>query len=437
MFNQLMNMTKNSELAEDELSMLKAKLAESERLREAANSRNVVLERHLALLTENNQVSGDLLAVVNKMDSQFSTIGTFLDDIIKPMTLRIGEIEANGDLIARIECLTRYRKTCNDGEYLSARNMLLGGYYKHDRYQQALFSTVDGLSHDDVASAIASRLSYLSADKGVESVVYAFCKAAFLQEPATMANVAELVDVTRDMYKHVTENDIDVSPLFTYEHNSPAAGIDKDHIYGKHYLDRQTMALLHSLSHISDDIKGDGLALYHIGKATRFAECSIIYVNGTPFKPFRVMNEYAIFPTLPCEYYGRVEAIVQLLGGMSPITLVRVRSDISSGLVTGSISSVVSSLLSNYLLYSCRIDFGVNGIHINATGNSDHVNRTTLNCCGRAFGAAPPMDVWMKSRPNYRAHFSDKYKRRERHLIKRYRVNVESTKPCNDATIPE
>lgn len=359
-------------------------------------------ERRRGLASTTSWVDESLLSVIEGMDEQFATIGSYLDQSVAPnVAILPGQsrsVKFEGDLMARIEALMRYKERSNQDEFNAAVKLLIGGYFKDGLAQQELENFVINADRDTVASAIASRLSYKNADKGVEAIVYAYCKAAIMNTNIITASTDEVVDATKVKYNYNVQDQVNISPVVSHDANVPAGQLD--HIYNKHHLDKSTITLLHALSHVDDTIKGDGLSLYHVGTATRFAECSVLYVDGTPFKPFRVMKEYAIIPTLPNEYHGRVEAMISIFGGLSPITLVRVYNtgEMPQGLIVGAIAHVVNSLLANTILYTCDVNFSPYGIYIQATGNTDSSSHTKIDCCQASFGRAPGMERWNQPR---------------------------------------
>lgn len=364
---------------------------------------NEELKRENDLLRRRRQLSPDnwadkaLIDVIDNMDEQFNRISGYLADAMKPNHAVLptpSRIRMEGDLMARIEALMRYKEKATPENFKSAVRLLVGGYFNDCKVQEELENYVFSCDRDVIASAIAARLSYKNADKGVEALVYAYCKAAVMNTDVVINNVDEAIDATKIKYSYNPNDQVDTRPLVQHEFNIPS--IQLDHIYNKHYLDGRTIALLHALSHMDESITGQGLALYHVGTATRFAECSMLYIDGTPYKPFRVMKEYALFPILPNECNGRVEAMLTIFGGRSPISLVRVNDtfDMPNGLITGPISHAVSSLLANTVLYSCEIGFSPYGMYIRAIGNTDGTSRTNLNCCKASFGIAPSMNDW-------------------------------------------
>lgn len=359
---------------------------------------NDVLRRRVSL-DSGSWVDSTLTETVDEMDVQFERIGKYLVDALAPnfavLPIESRSIKFEGDLMARVEALMRYKEKVSANEFKSAVRLLIGGYFSDSTLQGELEQFVFTCNRDVIASAIAARLSHKNADKGVEAIVYAYCKAAVMQTNIVVSNAEEVVDATRIKYNYSTEDQIDIRPIVSHDANKPTAE-QLDHIYNKHYLDGKTVALIHALSHVDASINGSGLALYHVGTATRFAECSIVYIDGTPYKPFRVMKEYALFPLLPNEYQGRVEAVMTIFGGLSPISLVRVYDTLAmpSGLITGSISHAVCSLLANTVLYNCIIGFSPYGMFIQAIGNTEMNSHSKINCCQASFGLSPGMHGW-------------------------------------------
>ncbi|ALR84815.1 VP5 [Mangshi virus] len=383
---------------QSEVQRLRDEVVKLKNENEALKLDNDVLRRR-ANLDSDSWADLALTDVINKMDAQFQRIGKYLTDALAPnyAVLRIEskDIKFEGDLMARVEALMRYKEKVDANKFKNAVRLLIGGYFSDATIQGELEQFVFNCDRDVIASAIASRLSYKNADKGVEAIVYAYCKAAVMQTNIVIGNAEEVVDATRIKYNYRVEDQVDIRPIVSHDANHPASG-QLDHIYNKHYIDGRTAALVHALSHVDASINGSGLALYHVGTATRFAECSMIYIDGTPYKPFRVMKEYALFPVLPNEYQGRVEAVMTIFGGLSPISLVRVYDTLymPSGLITGSISHAVCSLLANTVLYSCLIGFSPYGMFIQAIGNTDMNSRSNINCCQASFGLSPGMHGW-------------------------------------------
>lgn len=358
--------------------------------------------RRRGQLDNGSWVDVGLTDIIDTMDEQFKRIGSHMADAVKPNLIVAptpSSIRLDGDLMARLEALMRYKEKSSDTEFKSAVRLLIGGYFSDAKLQQELEDYVFTIDRDVIAVAIAARLSYKNADKGVEALVYAYCKAAVMNTNIVISNTDEMIDATKLKYSYNTKDQVDTRPVVQHDVNGPLAN-QLDHVYNKHYLDGRTIALLHALSHMDESISGQGLALYHVGTATRFAECSILYIDGTPYKPFRVMKEHAIFPILPNEHNGRVEAMLTIFGGWSPISLVRVYSttNVPSGLITGPISHVVSSMLANTVLYSCDVGFSPFGMYIQAVGNTDQSSRTNINCCQASFGLAPHMNEWNVAR---------------------------------------
>jgi len=361
------------------------------------------LLRRIGQLDSNNWADESLINIIETMYAQFQRIGGYLTESIKPNYVVIptqsGSIKLEGDLMARIEALMRYKENSTDAGFKSAVRLLIGGYFSDVRIQQELETFVLSCDRDVIASAIATRMSYKNADKGVEALVYAYCKAAIMDTNIVVNNTDDVIDATKMKYSYDNKDQVDTRPVVQHDNNEPAL-IQLDHVYNKHYLDGRTIALLHALSHMDESINGQGLALYHVGTATRFAECSILYIDGTPYKPFRVMKEHALFPILPNEHNGRVEAMLTIFGGWSPISLVRVYNtiDMPNGLITGPVAHVVSSMLANTVLYSCNVGFSPFGMYIQAIGNTDQSSRTKINCCQASFGIAPRMNDWNVAR---------------------------------------
>jgi len=380
------------------LSELKALKLQNEELKKE----NDILRRR-STLDQTSWADDSLTDIVDKMDEQFKRIGEYLTEALKPniavLPIPARRVKMEGDLMARVEALMRYKETASKESFKSAVRLLIGGYYSDHELQQELEDFVLTCERDVIASAIASRLSYKNADKGVEAIVYAYCKAAVMYTDVVVNNTDEVIDATKKKYSYDLKDQIDTRPLVQHDLNVPQS-IQLDHIYNKHYLDGRTIALLHALSHMDESITGQGLALYHVGTATRFAECSMLYIDGTPYKPFRVMKEYALFPVLPNEHHGRVEAMLTIFGGRSPISLVRVYTtfDMPNGLIISPVSHAVSSMLANTVLYSCEVGFSPYGLYIQAVGNTDNTSRTNINCCKASFGIAPPMNDWNVAR---------------------------------------
>nr|APG79123.1 Banna VP6 [Banna virus] len=347
---------------------------------------------------ESDWVTSDIAEKVADMDAQFTRIGEMMDKMRKPMLFKREGIELHGDLLARVEGLLRIKNERSEVDFDKDIQCIVGHYFADAEKQQNLEKMIKSFEYDDIADTIALRLTYFIEDPGLKSIIYAMCKAAVLNQNYLNIEVQEIVDVTLQKYTHNARDDINFYPMFTFDANVPEGVFD--HIYKKHYLSPQSVALAHALSHLDVSVNGDGIALYHIGSATRFAECSVVYVDGRAYKPIRVMAEYAIFPTLPHEYKGRVEGLLLLHGGLAPITLVRRYHDVNvGGLVVGSISVAVSTLLRNCMLYSFDAYFTPNGLCINATGNNNLVNVLDIDCCGRAFGKAPPeQSKWNKNK---------------------------------------
>lgn len=351
---------------------------------------------------ESDWTTSDIVEKVELMDAQFDRIGKIMDKMREPMLFKRDDIELHGDLLARVEGLLRIKNERTEVEFDKDIQCIVGRYFSDEVKQRNLEKMIKSFEYDDIADTIALRLTYFIQDPGLRSIVYAMCKAAVLNQNYLNIEVQEIVDVTRQKYTHNARDDIDFYPMFTFDANVPEGVFD--HIYKKHYLSPQSAALVHTLSHLDVNVDGTGIALYHIGSATRFAECSVVYVDGRAYKPIRVMAEYAIFPTLPHEYKGRVEGLLLLHGGLAPITLVRVYHDVNvGGLVTGSIAASVSTLIRNCMLYSFDVYFTPNGICINAVGNNNLVNIIDIDCCGRAFGKAP-LDQGAWNRNKFMGH---------------------------------
>lgn len=383
---------------DSEDSDLKKEIAELKKINLQLQTENDELKAKLYRFEHDDWSNSNIVEVVEKMDAQYARIGVMMDKMREPLLFKRDGIELNGDLLARVESLLRVKEERSNEEFERDIQCIVGRYFRDNEKQAILENMIRSFEYDDIADTIALRLTHPIQDPGLKSIVYAMCKAAVLNQNYLNIEVKDIVDATFVKYTHNARDDIDFYPMFTYEANVPEGVFD--HIYKKHYLSPSSAALAHALSHLDVNINGTGIALYHIGSATRFAECSMLYIDGHAYKPIRVMAEYAIFPTLPNEYKGRVEGLLLLHGGLAPITLVRQYHDVQmSGLVTGSISQAVSTLLRNCVLYEFEIFFTVNGICIHAIGNNNIVNVIDINCCGRAFGLAPlKQEEWNRNK---------------------------------------
>lgn len=376
---------------------LKKELAEMKKANAELQAENDELKAKLHRIESNDWGDSTIVDTVEKMDEQFARIGSIMDKMREPMLFKRDGIELHGDLLARVEGLLRIKDERSEDDFNRDIQHIVGRYFRDADKQADLENMIKSFEYDDIADTIALRLSHVIQDPGLKSIVYSMCKAAVLNQNYLNIEAKEIVDATFKKYTHNARDDVDFYPMFTFESNVPDGVFD--HIYKKHYLKPNSASLVHALSHLDVDIKGDGIAMYHVGSATRFAECSMLYVDGYAYKPIRVFAEYAIFPTLPNEYKGRVEGLLLLHGGLAPITLVRQFHEVNmNGLVTGSISQAVSTLLRNCVLYEFDAFFTVNGLCIRAIGNNDAVNVVDINCCGRAFGRAPmKQEDWNKS----------------------------------------
>lgn len=168
-----------------------------------------------------------------------------------------------------------------------------------------------------------------------------------------------------------------------------------DYIYNRHSISGIQLSMLHSFSHMDYAIKGIDIAQYHVGKACRMSECSLIEVldenNITRFfKPIKCSNEYVILPRLPNEKHYRVEAILHR-NGYTPITLVRtINEKYSTNLVMGPISQEVNGLMNRVKLSNFSFSFSEEGLCITASGqlrpsNQRELDRKRKNCCNKAF----------------------------------------------------
>lgn len=280
---------------DSEDSDLKKEIAELKKINLQLQTENDELKAKLYRFEYDDWSNSNIVEVVEKMDAQYARIGVMMDKMREPLLFKRDGIELNGDLLARVESLLRVKEERSNEEFERDIQCIVGRYFRDNEKQAILENMIRSFEYDDIADTIALRLTHPIQDPGLKSIVYAMCKAAVLNQNYLNIEVKDIVDATFVKYTHNARDDIDFYPMFTYEANVPEGVFD--HIYKKHYLSPNSAALAHALSHLDVNINGTGIALYHIGSATRFAECSMLYIDGHAYKPIRVMAEYAIFPT--------------------------------------------------------------------------------------------------------------------------------------------
>lgn len=162
-----------------------------------------------------------------------------------------------------------------------------------------------------------------------------------------------------------------------------------DHIYGKNQITTADLVMLHGLSHLDERLSGSDVAKYHVGKACRISECSIMetFVNGKSkyFSPIKCSGEYMICERLPNEVNGRVSVILRSCG-MVPLTLVRVIDKPGANdmyLVTSRIGPAVTAMMQNYSLVSAEIYFNDDGLCVKVSGYLNII--IDIKCCDGAF----------------------------------------------------
>lgn len=164
----------------------------------------------------------------------------------------------------------------------------------------------------------------------------------------------------------------------------------RDHIYGKHLIDKNVLPMIHGLTHVDSRLTGLDVAKYHVGKACRMPECAVIEVVNSSgpkyYSPIKCDGEYMICERLPDEVYGRVSVILHH-GGMIPLTVVRVvdgdSSDNDPNLITGPIGPTLTALMQDYSLTEARVYFSDGGLCVHARGFMNVI--PGVKCCDGAF----------------------------------------------------
>lgn len=162
-----------------------------------------------------------------------------------------------------------------------------------------------------------------------------------------------------------------------------------DHIYDKNQISAEALTMIHGLSHLDMRLTGCDIAKYHVGKACRISECSILetVVNGESkyYSPIKCSGEYVICERLPNEVNGRVSVILRNCG-MTPLTLVRVideKDDSDMYLITDSVGPSLTATMQNYSLCNARVYFNDSGLCVKASGFLNVV--VGIDCCSGAF----------------------------------------------------
>lgn len=198
--------------------------------------------------------------------------------------------------------------------------------------------------------------------------------------------LSDIVDYNRNKYNNNLNSNV---CSLNIDYDTGITG--DDYIYHRHAIKGYGLSMLHAFSHFDYSLKGSDVAKYHVGRACKISECSVIEIcyNGKKsyYRPIKCSGSYVILPKLPGEVNFKVEAFLHR-NGVVPLTLVR-SYDIkqSDHFVRDSISQEVNGLLNKVKLSKVSIFFSEDGLCIKATGELSPIRsgQRVTNCCDRAY----------------------------------------------------
>lgn len=179
-------------------------------------------------------------------------------------------------LMARIDGALRIGSDGCDFE------LLFRGFFKDQGHDEALINYVTNTNLEGFLSDFNNARYSCIDDQVVRSEVVTMLIGMHLNaETNCNINPGDMVNALQRRCNH--DVSVCTESIFVDEIIPPVHYNAKDdHIYQKNKIDHESLALLHGLSHLDERLTGCEIAKYHVGKACRISECSIMetIVNG-------------------------------------------------------------------------------------------------------------------------------------------------------------